>query len=52
MMVIILYTAFFLEAKDKYKKNVLRKSFHHRLNSLTGQRGEKEVKMKENRVSK
>jgi hypothetical protein len=40
-MVIILYAEFFLEAMDKYKKKVLRKSFQHRINSLTGQRGEK-----------
>jgi hypothetical protein len=40
-IVIILYAVFFLEAMDKYKKKALRKSFQQRLNSLTGQRGEK-----------
>jgi hypothetical protein len=51
-MVIILYAVFFLEVIDKYKKKVLRKSSQHRRNSLTGQRGEKQVKIKENFCSK
>jgi hypothetical protein len=33
-IVIILYAVFFLEAMDKYKKKVLRKSFQHRLDNV------------------
>jgi hypothetical protein len=51
-MVITLYAVFFLEVMDKYKKEILRKSSQHRRNSLTGQCGEKQMKIKENFGSK